>query len=269
MPSSEDTLLMFVGHLAQQGLSHQTIKVHLSVVRNLHVTAGLRNKFTEQLTPRLEMVLKGIKKDKTAATTCTQLPITVEIMEKLKCAFSKKPTDHNNIIMWASCSLAFFGFLRCSNSQCYRRKNIHQVSIYLSKIFPSIAVSHPPGSRLGSSSPKLIPSDRAVRSVWGKQKKKSVLLALSYHTWRRGRRGTVRCFIMADGTYLTRGLFAAAQADTLHEAGIDSKGYNTDNFRIGTATTANDKGISDVNIGRWKSSTYVHHRNSWQNVLSS
>ena len=59
---------MFVGHLAQQGLTHQTIKVYLSAVRNLHVTAGLHNQFVAQLTPRLGMVLKGIKKDKAAAT---------------------------------------------------------------------------------------------------------------------------------------------------------------------------------------------------------
>ena len=62
MPASEDTLLMFVGHLAQQSLAHQTIQVYLSAVRNLHVTAGLHNEFTEQLMPRLEMVLKGIKR---------------------------------------------------------------------------------------------------------------------------------------------------------------------------------------------------------------
>ena len=59
IPASEDTLLMFVGHLAQQGLAHQTNKVYLSAVCNLHVTAGLHNKFAKQLTPRLEMVLKG------------------------------------------------------------------------------------------------------------------------------------------------------------------------------------------------------------------
>ena len=73
---------MFVSHLAQQGLTHQTIKVYLSAVRNLYITAGLHNQFAAQLTPRLEMVLKGIKKDKAAAATPrTRLPITVEIVE--------------------------------------------------------------------------------------------------------------------------------------------------------------------------------------------
>ena len=37
----EDTLLMFVSYLARQGLSQASIKVYLSAVRNLHVSAGL------------------------------------------------------------------------------------------------------------------------------------------------------------------------------------------------------------------------------------
>ena len=63
LPTSEDTLLLFVGHLVRQGLSYASIKVYLSAVRNLHVAAGLHKGFTEQLTPRLELVLKGIKKE--------------------------------------------------------------------------------------------------------------------------------------------------------------------------------------------------------------
>ena len=54
---------MFVSHLAQEGLSHTTIKVYLSAVRYQHITAGFYNEFASHLTPKLEMVLKGIKKD--------------------------------------------------------------------------------------------------------------------------------------------------------------------------------------------------------------
>ena len=67
---------------------------------------------------------------------------------------------------------------------------------------------------------------------------------------------------MADRTYLTCGMLCARLADTLREAGIDSKGYNTHSFLIGVATTANEKGISDVNIkmlGRWKSNAYQQY----------
>ena len=80
-------------------------------------------------------------------------------------------------------------------------------------------------------------------------------------------------FLTADGTYmyLTRGIFSARLADTLQEAGIDSKGYNTHSFRIGAATTANERGISDVNIkmlGRWKSNAYQQYVRTPQEQLA-
>ena len=62
LPTTEDTLLLFVSHLAQQGPSHASIKVYLSAICNLHVSSGLHEEFAKQLTPRLELVLKGIKK---------------------------------------------------------------------------------------------------------------------------------------------------------------------------------------------------------------
>ena len=64
LPTTEDILLMFVSYLAQQGLTHATIRVYLSAVRNLHVQAGIHEQFAKQLSPRLELVLKGIKRDK-------------------------------------------------------------------------------------------------------------------------------------------------------------------------------------------------------------
>ena len=85
VPTSEETLLLFTTYLVKQGLAHTTIKVYLSAVRNLHVSAGLHQQFTQQLTPRLEMVLQGIKKEYLrTAERCTRLPITHNIMCEIK-----------------------------------------------------------------------------------------------------------------------------------------------------------------------------------------
>ena len=56
LPKSEETLLLFTSYLAKQVLAHTTIKVYLSAVHNLHVSAGLHKEFAQQLTPRLELV---------------------------------------------------------------------------------------------------------------------------------------------------------------------------------------------------------------------
>ena len=54
-------MLLLLSHLARKDLAHSSIKVYLSVSRNLHVLAGLHNEFAMQITPRLQLVLKGLK----------------------------------------------------------------------------------------------------------------------------------------------------------------------------------------------------------------
>ena len=46
LPASEDTLMMFTSHLAQEGLAQPTFKVYMSAVRHLHVSLGLHSQFT-------------------------------------------------------------------------------------------------------------------------------------------------------------------------------------------------------------------------------
>ena len=134
-------MLLFVAHLAQQGLTHATIKVYLSAVRNLHVTAGLHKEFAVQLTPKLELVMKGIKKEKALISPRTRLPITIDIMSKLKITLGVRSKDHDNIMLWAACALAFLGAV---NSLYHLRKNTVQLHTYHWRILSLIAGLHQP-----------------------------------------------------------------------------------------------------------------------------
>lgn len=58
--------------------------------------------------------MKGIKKEKALNSPHTRLPITIDIMSKLKITLGVNSEDHDNIMLWAACALAFNGFLRCS-----------------------------------------------------------------------------------------------------------------------------------------------------------
>ena len=96
-------LLTFVSQLTREGLAHQSIKRYLSAVRNLHITAGLHEEFSKELTPKLEMVSRGIKKQAAKnSPPHVRLPITIEVMAKIK-----DPTNEVNILFWAACALAF------------------------------------------------------------------------------------------------------------------------------------------------------------------
>ena len=259
VPTTEETLLLFVTHLAQHELTHATIKVYLSAVRNLHVTAGLHNEFSAHLTPRLEMVLRGIKKDKSLTAPRTRLPIMVEIMAKIKDTLSLRPSDYDNIMMWAACALAFFGFLRCSeftvptqDEYCpdthlspqditidsRTSPTVIQVTIKQSKTDPFRV-----GCKLclGKTGTHICPIDAI----------------LPYLALRGAGYGPL--FIKDNGVYLTRHQFSSLLNEILQRAGVNSAGYNTHSFRIGAATTAKENGISDVHIkmlGRWQSSAY-------------
>ena len=115
MPTTERVLSLFVTYLATCNISHTTIKVYLSTIRYMHVTSGKLQHFNQQLTPRLQQILKGIRKDQAAThSPKVWLPITLQILQDIKRLLSGKPQSYTIIMTWAACCLAFFGFLRVS-----------------------------------------------------------------------------------------------------------------------------------------------------------
>jgi len=113
VPALVVTLVLFDTHLVRGNISHATIKVYLAAVRHMHVSTGFHDFFNSQLTPRLQLVLRGIKKCQ--ALTHLQrvrLPITLQIMYKIKEELSQEPQSYKNIMLWAACCIAFFGFMR-------------------------------------------------------------------------------------------------------------------------------------------------------------
>ena len=95
--------------LAQSNLVHTTIITYLSAIRSLHIQSGLIYMFSTQLTPRVEMVLRGIKREQSERQLPRiRLPITIQIMYKLRQLLQQNPQDYDNLMMWAACCIAFF-----------------------------------------------------------------------------------------------------------------------------------------------------------------
>ena len=247
---------MFVSHLAQDGLSHPTIKVYLSAVRNLHVSAGLHNQFELVLTPRLEMV---IKLEKSLITSRTRLPITLDIMADISKRLNDSPHNHDNIMLWAACCLAFFGFLRCSEFTVPSQSDFCPATHLTLQDLVIDSRTNPTTIQVTIKQSKTDPFRQGCKLCLGKTGADicPISAILPYLAIRGSGPGPL--LILANGNHLTRQLFAARLSTVLEQAGINSKGYNTHSFRIGTATTAKEKGIADVHIkmlGRWKSSAY-------------
>ena len=111
VPTSESTLMLFVSHLANLGLTHSTIKVYLSSICHLHITQGKHSQFSTELTPRLQQVLKGTKKLQ-AITSHPRVrrPITLEVMQGIKSVLLSQSHCYHNTMIWAACCLAFLVF---------------------------------------------------------------------------------------------------------------------------------------------------------------
>ena len=115
IPTSENTLLLFVAKLAMQQLLHTPIKVYLSTVCNLHITSENHHHFTRQCTLHFQIVLNGIKREQaTTKSTKVRCPITSELMLQINTILSQQPHYYNNFMIWVACCPAFLGFLRVS-----------------------------------------------------------------------------------------------------------------------------------------------------------
>ena len=107
--------MLFAIHLTTTNISHATIKVYLSAIRQLHVTQGSLQYFNQQLTPCLQQTLKGIQKIQRATNLPRpQLPITVDIMKDIKHLLLHKTRYYINTMIRAAYCLAFFRFKRVS-----------------------------------------------------------------------------------------------------------------------------------------------------------
>ena len=81
--------------------------------------AGMFPEFCQQLTPRLQLTLKGIQCSQALShSPKPRLPITLQLWQNIYTYLSQQPHCYNNILMWAACC-QLFGFLRVSKFTTY------------------------------------------------------------------------------------------------------------------------------------------------------
>ena len=227
----------------------------------MHVTSGLHEHFTKQITPRLELVLRGIKKDNSKGPDSkrVRLPITVTIMDKIHQIISTEPDNYNHTLFWAACNLAFFGFLRCSEFTLPSVKKYDPSAHLCLGDVALDSTKEPTLVQLSIKQSKTDPFRQGIKLFLAKTGKSMcpVQALIPFLTAQGPIAGPL--FLFQNGEYLTRQKFSTMLREILARAGIDSSGYNTHSFRIGAATTAHEAGIPDIDIkmlGRWKSDAY-------------
>lgn len=263
IPATEATLMLFATHLASTNISHATIKVYLSAVRNLHVSAGYRDHFNLQLTPRLQQVLRGIEKHQSSTQLKrVRLPVTLQIMCGIKEVLSREPQSYNNIMLWAACCIAFFGFMRVGKFTIPSQDN-YDKSSHLSLSDISVDSREQPRLiKITIKQSKTDPFCRGLDVYLGATDRAicPILGILPYLAARGDQAGPL--FTTEDGRALTRQIFSTQLDSILAKLRLDTKSFNTHSFRIGAATTAAEAHIPDSYIkmlGRWQSDVYQQY----------
>ena len=253
---------MFIAHLAKEGIAHTSIKTYLAAIRHLHVSVGMHHSYTQQLSPYLELVIKGIKKDQLQEKSPRQrLPITADIMASIYKVLARTPNDPHCIMMWAACCIAFFGFLRCSEFTVPTQQEfdpevhltIRDIAID-NKVAPSVV-------RVTIKQSKTDPFRQGIDLFLGITEHAvcPVKSILPYLVLRGDGDGPL---FMTNQKPLTRQHFSEALSAILKQIGLDDQRYNTHSFRIGAATSAKAAGVSDSHIkmlGRWQSCAYQQY----------
>ena len=213
--------------------------------------------FSTQLTPRVEIILQGIKKEQSERQPPRiRLPITIQIMYKLRQLPQQNPQNYDNLMMWAACCIAFFGFLRCSEFTTLGQQE-YDPQVHLQYEDVAVDCRNNPGMlTVWIKQSKMDPFRQWVTLWLGKTDCAvcPVTGILPCLTARGPRPGLL--FITSKGAYMTRQSFHTQLTALLVKAGLPQKQLNTHSFRIGTATSSKAAHISDVHIqamGWWRS----------------
>ena len=110
LPASEGTLIYFASYLARS-VRHSTIKLYLAAVRNLHISCGHSDPLVGKLL--LKKVLRGILRYQGQQRILRQ-PVTPGVLLAIRPFLQAWLGPKDFSMDWAAFTLAFYGFLRCS-----------------------------------------------------------------------------------------------------------------------------------------------------------
>ena len=261
LPISETLLCRYVAHLAEEGLTPRTIKAYLSAIRHLQVSMNLSDPKIGEM-PRLEQVLKGAKREfaKKNPDKRERLPITPELLLRLKQVWAKDPKKFENVMLWAACCVCYFGFLR-SGEVTVPSEASYDSSAHLNMADIAIDNAESPSTvKIRIKASKTDQFRKGVDIYLGRTHNPlcPVEALLAYIAKRGKEQGML--FRFEDGQLLTKERFVVRVREALSQAGVNAKLYSGHSFRIGAATMAGRKGLSSEMIqtlGRWESSAYL------------
>jgi len=259
LPGNENTLLLFVSHLAER-IKPQSIKVYLAAVRALHISHGYNNPLTNTI--KLQQTLRGIQRQHFTPTK-QKLPITFDILCKLYDFIDHSlPTD---ITFWAAITTAHFLLLRASE---FTITDSHSDDIPLLLKDATICITSDGDEYLALRIKKSKTDQKGegiVLYTGHTQHKVCAVCAIKSNLQLQQKidhHGDMTLFQLANGESISRQGLITFITPLLRLAGLEPNAYSGHSFRIGGATSASIAGLQDYEIklmGRWTSDCYKRY----------
>ena len=250
---TETQLCYFIAYLGDQGLMSSSIKGYLSAIRQLQIRAGLPDPDCGRM-PQLQQMLRGVKttRGREGRPTQRKRPITAQIMRQLRGIMGEE-----NMMLWAACTVAFFGFLRTGEFTVPSQRE-YDPKVHLN--VGDVSANHPCNPDVVHIKVKKSKTDPCYLVVLGKSGDDLCpMKALVGYLRKRGL-NPGPLFIQKNSHPLTKPAFVSFVKERMERLGYDPGGYSGHSFRAGAATTAAKAGVEESVIkalGRWESSTYL------------
>ena len=260
LPVQEVHLCRFASFLANEEVSHSTIKCYLSALRHLQIANNLPDPGISSM-PKLEKVIRGIKSQQSLKTSSgdKRLPITPDLLQKIRRYLEQHAANPDGIMLWAAMCTCFFGFMRAGEMTLPSESAFDPNTHLCFKDVSVDCIEDPKIVKLNLKASKTDPFRKGVEVVLGKTDNDlcPVTALLAYLAIRGSGPGFL--FLFSDRRPLTKQRFIQRVRQALSAIGVDSSQYAGHSFRIGAATTASARGLSESTIqmlGRWQSSAY-------------
>jgi len=238
-------------------MTYQSIRSYLSAVRHWQIMNGLPDPAWSSF-PRLDYVLKGIRRSNVGTPRPRRLPITPTLLRRIHQEWSRHPPSYDHTMLWAAFCLGFFAFMRAGEFTCPS----HQAFTGGMLTVGDFAVdSHSSPShlvvRLRQSKTDPFGAGLTIHLGATGDNLCPIAAMLGYLAVRPSTPGPI--FLFSDGSTLSKPRLIRALRQVLQQVGVDDSSYSGHSFRIGAATTAAQVGMSDAlikTLGRWKSTAY-------------
>ena len=262
-PVTEYVLCSFAAYLADSGLAPPTVKVYLAAVRNMQLLLGLPDPRDQSSLPMLKRVLAGISRARLTQQhpPHIRLPITGHMLVRIHNSLLQSSNPDKTLI-WAICSLAFFGFFHLGELLVESAEHYHQSSCISWGDMAVDSTSSPSMVRVHLKRSKCDHLGKGVDTIVGCTGSPicPVTAVLEYIRVRQGKPGPF--FVGRMEEPVTKTWLVQQVRQVLQSLGFPQEDYAGHSFRIGAATSAAMVGIEDSTIqalGRWQNAAFLQY----------